>query len=161
MRRLALVLALPMALVACTSSSPDDLYMHPELDAAHPATALADHALAAYFASDLWDGTSTCVAGEDGREPVALEFDEEARLMAKHVSLSPFAACGLIDGRWVDTDSRAPAHVIEVHGLSCADANHCTAFVRHSRWDMTGRDERYRMRFADGRWTIANQGAMR
>ena len=160
MRR-GLAIAAALLLASCTSPGADDLYMHPELDLAHPATALADHALAAYFASELWDGTSTCVAGEDGREPVALEFNEEARLMARHISLSSFDVCGLIDGKWTDTASQTPARLIEVHGLSCPDAHHCTAFVRHSRWDVVGPDERFAMTFADGHWTITNQGAMR
>lgn len=159
MQRLSL--ALLLALAGCTSPNADELYMHPEMDRDHPLTAMADYALEAYYSSDLGDGTSTCVAGEDGREPVALEFNEEARLMAKHISLSPFAACGLVDGKWMDVESDTMAHVIEVHGLACPDADHCTAFVRQSRWDVVGPDERFAMAFADGRWTFASQGAVR
>lgn len=145
--------AVLVLLAACTTT--ESVELDPENDRSQPLTALGDNVLAFYFASDLWDGTYTCIAGEDGREAAALAFAEEARLMARHISLSPFDGCALIDGEWINPDSQTTAHVIELHGLSCPDADHCTAFVRQSRGSETFSDQRIDMTYMDGAWSFA------
>jgi len=151
--RLAALL-LPLALVACTTPQDDGplTFVH---DRSKPVAALVDHVLEGYFASPQHDGYTVCAATTDGREAAALPFEQEAALMARHVSLASFDACSLIDGAWQNVDSGTLAQVFEVHSFSCTDAEHCSGFVTFTRWNTVLGNSLYRMTYADGAWQFA------
>lgn len=144
-----LVVALPLLIAACTRPQDE---RPPALvnDRAHPQAALLDRVLEEYFAGPDYDGYTVCAAITDGREPAALPFDQEAALLARHVSLASFDACSLIDGAWQNVDSGTLAQVFEVHSFSCTAADHCGGFVTFTRGNTVLGNSYYRMDYGDG-----------
>lgn len=162
MRRAVTVL-LALMLAACAvpqdqSASPQDL---PPLAARHgePLLALADHVLAVYFASQTGTGPTVCLATSDGREPVAMAPEAERALMMRHTRLSPKSACVQQDGGWVDADSGEPALVFTLDGLSCPEADRCTAFAGYGAGAQQAAAERYDLIWRGDGWTITRVAA--
>ncbi|MES2700327.1 MAG: hypothetical protein V4647_12030 [Pseudomonadota bacterium] len=162
MRRLAV--ALPLLIAACTLPHEDAPHEDEPQgngpasfadDRSQPVAALLDHVLEGYFASPEHDGYTVCAATTDGREAAALPFEQEAGLMARHVSLASFDACSLVDGAWQNVDSGTLAQVFEVHSFSCTDIDHCSGFVTFTRRDTVLHNSLYRMTFADGAWQFS------
>jgi hypothetical protein len=149
-----LVVALPLLLAACTTpqeAGPPSFVN----DRSQPVAALLDHVLEGYFASPAHDGYTVCAATTDGREAAALPFEQETALMARHISLSSFDACNMIDGAWQNVDSGTLAQVFEVHSFSCTNADHCSGFVTFTRSSTVLHNSLYRMAFADGAWQFS------
>lgn len=164
MRRAALfLLALPLA--GCVPAeereqpqSPQDL---PALagNRGNPQLALADHVLAGYFAAQTGAGPTVCLATSDGRDAVALAPQDERALMMRHVRLSPMSTCVERDRAWVNADSGDAALVFTLQPLSCADADHCTAFVGYGAGSQDALPIRYALAWEGDGWAITRHPA--
>lgn len=159
MVRPGLMLMMGTALTGCVYSAPmdpSDADALPPLaaDRAEPRLALAEHLLAEYFASDIADRPTVCLAVSDGRSETALPPVQETALIARFPRLAPFARCSWSPQGWRDAESDVAALVFTIHSFTCADEARCSGWASYTAGAISAPSALYRMAFAAGRWSF-------
>lgn len=149
--RAAISTAALALLAACvpaeTPSDPPSVYPPLANDQARPVLALAEHALAQYFAGDVGDLPTTCLTVR----PAALTAEQEEQLILRFNRLAPAARCRAQGAGYVDSITESPAAVVQIYEFACTGAAQC------SGWGMLPGQAaaRFAMTFEGGAWRFA------
>ncbi len=159
MMRSGLMFLLAAALTGCVYSAPLDSSEADALpplaaDRAEPRLALAEHLLAEYFASDIADRPTVCLAVSEGRSEAALPPEQETALLTRFARLAPLARCTWGAQGWRDAESEVAALVFTIHSFTCAGETSCSGWASYTAGSAPAPSALYRMAFAGGRWSF-------
>lgn len=119
-----------------------------------PQLALLDRVLSDYFASDIVNPPTICVAVIENGQTSALPPEQEVALIERHSSLAPFGRCRWNGQSYVDSITEQPALLFTIHSFECEGPTRCSGWAGYVSGATSSLSARYTMEFTGDRWTF-------